>query len=151
MRITRTTVFLAGVYALAMTTACGDDSHDTDSHDTHNHDTHDTHDTESQPATIEWTEPPPASAMVGVEFTASFTVETEGEIHVTELRACTGENHECGLGDASSFDVSVPAPDSDGVSTGALTLTEAGTWTVVAYAHVGPDPFTSDHVLVTVQ
>ena len=34
---------------------------------------------------------------------------------------------------------------------GTIALPDAGTWTVVAYAHVGPDPFTSDHVIVTVQ
>jgi len=134
----------------------GDSSTDTDggthgthdSHDTHSHETHG--DTESAEAEVSWQTMPPMAATAGVPITASFTVETTGEIHVTELRACMGENHECGAGGEESFDVGAPAPASGDAYEGELTLT-AGTWTVVGYTHVDADPHTSAHVVVTVE
>ena len=149
----RTVLLMAAVVcALLIAPACSDDAGDS-AHDTHadTHDTHDTHDTGSAPATLSWDAAPPATATAGVEFTATFTVETEGEIHVTELRACAGENHQCGQGDMSTYDVSVPAPADGDVYAGAITLPDAGAWTVVAFAHVGADPYTSAHALVTVE
>ncbi len=137
-------------------TACdsGDGSTETDTHDTHDsHDTHDTHshETSSAEADVSWQTMPPATIVAGTPFTASFTVDTMGEIHVTELRACMGENHMCGLGGEESFDVSVPAPASGDAYEGELTLDTAGTWTVVGYTHVDADPHISAHALVTVE
>lgn len=137
----------------------GDGSTDTDSgthgtHETHDsHDSHDSHgsDTESAEAEVSWLTMPGATATAGTAIVASFTVETSGEIHVTELRACMGENHECGADGEESFDVGVPAPASGDGYEGELTLDTPGTWTVVAYTHVDANPHTSAHVVVTVE
>lgn len=152
------TFLLACGFAVAMA-ACdsGDGATESDTHDTHGtHDSHDSHDSHSHDshsaeAEVTWDAMPPATAAVGTPFTASFKVDTMGDIHVTELRACMGENHMCGLGGEETFDVSVPAPAAGEGYEGELTLDSAGTWTVVGYTHVDADPHISAHALVTVE
>lgn len=103
-------------------------------------------------AELEWVEGPPATAAVGTPIEAVFAVHTEGDIHVTELRACMGQAvADCGLGGEESFDLTMPAAADGANYRGSLTFDTAGVWTVVAYAHVGPDPFTSAHAEVTVE
>jgi hypothetical protein len=102
---------------------------------------------------VMWVDEPPAGVAASEPVTASFMVDTTGELHVAELRACAGAAiTDCGLGDMDSF-MSAPAVAVEGdhhMYMGELTL-EAGDWTVVAYAHVGPDPHVSDPIHVTVQ
>lgn len=98
--------------------------------------------------TVTWTARPPQTAAVNTPFSAGYTVETHGELHITLLRACQGVVPDCGLHD---FDIeSFASPDSGGF-TGALTLPSAGTWTVVGWVHVDLDPHISEPVTVTVQ
>lgn len=121
----------------------GDD--DDDDHEDHGDDT------AGAEAALEWLTPPPETATAGTPFRALFSVETEDEIHVTEIRVCEGADVEmCGHGGEESFDSNFPAPDSEGGYEGEVTL-DAGEYTVVGYAHIGPDPFTTHGHTVTVE
>lgn len=146
----RTTLVLLATTALIGLPACDDEESGDTGHTSHGSTGH--HETGGHAdAEVMWMEPPPATATADAPIDASFMVHTEGEIHVTELRACMGADvHECGLGGMDSFDENVAAPADGDHYAGSLTL-PAGTWSVVAYAHVGPDPFISEHVNVTVE
>jgi hypothetical protein len=102
---------------------------------------------------VEWVDMPPSMVAVGEPVTATFMVHTTGELHIAELRACSGAGvADCGLGDMESF-VSGAAmmTGTEGHTYSAEVALDAGTWTVVAYSHVGPSPFVSEAVDVTVQ
>ncbi|HMJ15814.1 MAG TPA: hypothetical protein VK524_30570 [Polyangiaceae bacterium] len=98
--------------------------------------------------TITWSIAPPQVLAVNTPFTARYTVNTEGELHVTELRACEGIVPDCGL---HEFYSRVSAPAESGQYSATLTLPRTGTWTVVAWIHVDLDPHISEPVTVTVQ
>jgi hypothetical protein len=85
---------------------------------------------------------------VNTAFTAGYTVETDGELHITLLRACQGVVPDCGL---HEFDLEVYATPVSGGFAGSLALPSAGTWTVVGWVHVDLDPHISEPVTVTVQ
>ncbi len=102
-------------------------------------------------AMVDWVTMPPATVAAGEAVTATFSVTTVGELHVAEMRACSGAGvADCGLGAMDSFESATGVDQGDGTYTASLTL-DAGTWTVVAYSHIGPDPHVSDAVEVTVQ
>lgn len=131
-------------------TACGSDDGEAGTHGDGHSDT----DGSDPDAMVMWVDGnPPATVMAGEPLAASFMVHTTGDIHVTELRACSGADvADCGLGDMDSFE-SAPAPAVEGQEdtyAGELTLA-AGDWTVVAFAHIGADPHVSMHANVTVQ
>src|SRR5690349_17019042 len=99
-------------------------------------------------AEIVWVVPPADSVTLGDSLTASWKVETDGEIHVAQLRACMGEDAHCGL---ELYDEDEYASEDAGTWSATLTLPSAGTWTVVAWAHVDEDPVVSSTVMVTVK
>ena len=151
-------VFLLPALVLAMP-ACasgdGDDSADTGT-DAGDHSDHGDHgatgDEGADPnAMVQWVQMPAATVAAGEAVTATFSITTTGELHVAEMRACSGAGvADCGLGAMDTFE-STPATDQgDGTYTASLTL-DPGTWTVVAYSHIGPDPHVSDSVDVTVE
>ncbi len=151
--------------ALTFASGCddddGDDGAETGSHATHgdhgdhgDHDDHSDHDGGESDGSdadtmLEWVEMP---ALVDGAVNASFMIQTMGELHVAELRACSGADvADCGLGEMGTFE-SVAAAAQDGMDhmrMGSMTLA-AGDWTVVAYVHVGANPHVSDAVNVTV-
>lgn len=144
------------LFGLAAPAGCddGDDAADGDTGGHGEHGEHGGSDTADPDTMVEWTTPPPATVAAGEAVEGTFMVHTAGELHVTEMRACMGHGvADCGSGDMDTFDVTVPASDGTDAAamhTGSLML-DAGDWTVVGYAHVGPDPFVSDPVDVTVQ
>lgn len=153
IRSKRSTVALA-VALITWMPACDGDEGDegADEHGDHEHEDHGDHGGEgADPDTmVAWITAPSAMVAAGEPVGGDFHVHTMGELHVTEVRACSGADVAmCGLGDMDSFESS-PAQEADEHGyEGALTL-DAGEWTVVAYAHVGPDPFVSEPVNVTV-
>ena len=88
---------------------------------------------------------------VGTAVEVTWTIETEGELHHTEIRACMGHSNDCGLGGADSFDQNFAATMNDGMYTASITLDTAGPWTVVAFAHVGETPHISEVIHATVE
>ena len=103
---------------------------------------------DGHPATVTWVTRPPQHVAVNTPFTASYTVSTEGELHVTELRACQGVVPDCGLHD---FDWTVYTAEDGGQFSGSMSLATAGTWTVVGWIHVDTNPFISEPVTVVVE
>ena len=100
---------------------------------------------------VDWIMMPAATVAAGEAVSATFSVTTEGELHVAELRACSGAGvADCGLGEMDSFTSAAGEDQGDGTYSASLTL-DAGAWTVVAYSHVGPDPHVSASVDVTVE
>jgi hypothetical protein len=99
---------------------------------------------------ILWQTPPPDSVTAGDPLTAAWTVETEGEVHVAQLRACMGEVPTCGV-DGDDLEEYANEDAGTGIWTAALTLPSAGTWTVVAWAHVDEDPHLSEPVTVVAE
>lgn len=93
---------------------------------------------------------PPTAITVNTPVEVAYQVHTEGDLHHTEIRACTGHSTDCGLGDASSFDVSFPATAGDDQYTATVTIDSAGPWTIAVFAHVGETPHISDVVHATV-
>jgi hypothetical protein len=75
-------------------------------------------------------------------------VVTDGEIHISELRACKGMIESCGL---EGDDESAIASSDAGTFSAELALPEAGIWTVVAWVHVDGAPYVSDATNVTVE
>ena len=145
------------LFALAIAVAPGCDGDEDDAadaetgHGEHGEGDHDGGTDGADPDTrIEWTMAPPATVTAGSPVEGTFMVHTQGELHVTELRACTGHGvADCGLGQMDTFET-VPAEADGDAYRGALDL-EVGDYTVVGYAHVGPSPFVSDPVDVTVE
>jgi hypothetical protein len=70
------------------------------------------------------------------------------EVHVAQLRACMGEVPDCGV---DTDELEEYATEDAGTWTAELSLPSAGTWTVVAWAHVDEDPHLSEPVTVTAQ
>ena len=98
---------------------------------------------------IVWSTAPAETVAAGTPLSASFTVDTQGEVHVAQLQACMGEVPDCGV--EANYDLAEYATEDAGIWTGALTLDTPGTWTVVAWAHVDEDPHLSDPISVSVQ
>ncbi|MEE9386014.1 MAG: hypothetical protein V3V08_21600 [Nannocystaceae bacterium] len=85
--------------------------------------------------TLGFVSPPASMVPLGEALRVMFTIETDGELHVAEVRACAGlDVVDCGKAD--EFDLSVPAPLKETHYMAAVELGE-GEWTVVGYAHVG--------------
>ena len=115
----------------------GDDDDDDDDHGDHGEGT------AGSEATLDWVNRPPEEATAGTPFRVTFSIETEDEIHVTEIRVCAGADVEmCGHGGEDTFDMTFPAPEVEAGYEGEVTL-DAGDYTIVGYAHIGPDPFTT--------
>ncbi|PRQ03125.1 hypothetical protein [Enhygromyxa salina] len=100
-------------------------------------------------ASIMWETTPTETTTVDDAIAAAWTVETEGDVHICELRACKGMVEDCGLD--GDDDASAIASEMGGSYETELLLPEPGTWTVVAWAHVDTEPYISEAVLVTVQ
>jgi hypothetical protein len=114
-------------------------------------DEHETGGDGGDPATALSFDPaPPTTVTADEDFELPYTVSTMGELHVSMVRACMGVVSECGGGDETTFDAMFPATEDGGTYTATVNLA-AGEWTVVAYAHVGPDPHTSATVSITAE
>jgi hypothetical protein len=132
--------------------ACDDDDGSDDAADTGHADHGADGETADPDTMVEWVDMPATMVAAGEAVTATFMVHTSGELHIAELRACEGAGvADCGLGDMDSFVSGAATAGDDPHMFSASIMLEAGTWTVVAYSHVGPDPFVSDPVDVTVQ
>ncbi len=95
---------------------------------------------------VQVTAAPPQTATVGTAFDVSWQVHnmTHDDLHHSEIRVCEGDTvTDCGLGAQGTFR-SVTGSMADGTFTASVTLDPAGTYTVVAWAHVGEDPHISD-------
>jgi hypothetical protein len=133
MLMIRFAVFSAVLALLLTVAACGDEHGDPD----HAH--------------LHFVNAPPATLTAGTDFEVRWAVETEGELHHTEIRACMGQNSTCGLGGAESFDANFTPTPVDGEYAATVNLSVAGDWTIVVFAHVGETPHISETVYVTVQ
>lgn len=100
--------------------------------------------------TIEFGSAPPATVTAGEAFSVMVIVESDDDVHIIEVRACTGHGvADCGQGDAGSY-TTFGCPIGRGHCTSDVTL-EAGHHTLVGWAHVGPDPYLTATVDVTAQ
>ena len=102
-------------------------------------------------AYLQFVNAPPATLTAGTDVEVRWTVETDGELHHTEIRACMGQNPTCGLGGAESFDENFTPTMLEGEYVATVNLSVAGQWTVAVFAHVGETPHISDVVYVTVE
>lgn len=105
-------------------------------------------DAEAEGVSVRWEAAPPARVTAGEAFQAAWRVETSGDIHVSELRACRGVVADCGL---EGSDERVFAEGEGGVFSADLALPSAGSWTVVAWVHVDQDPHVSGPMTVEVE
>ncbi len=102
-------------------------------------------------ADVTWADAPPTSMNTGVAVEVSWAIDTEGELHHTEVRACTGHSTDCGLGGTDSFDENFAATMAADQYTASVTLDDAGPWTIAAFCHVGETPHISETIHVTVE
>ncbi len=155
----RISTFAFALLATSSLVACDtgggeDDDHGHHEHgETHHHEGSGGEGMESDPESVlEWQSNVPITVAAGTEFDAGFTVETTGEIHVTEIRVCMGADVTgCGMGDMDSFDMSFPAEDHGAHYHAEMTLDTAGAYTLVAYAHIGENPHHSEIHNLTVE
>ena len=102
-------------------------------------------------AHLDWIDAPAATMAVGTAGDIAWMIHTEGELHHTEIRACMGQNAECGLGGVESYDENFQATMEGDTYNASVTLETAGTWSLAAFAHVGEEPNISEVVYVTVE
>ena len=149
MKILRNILLCSAVAALAV--GCGDDGSDDHDHE-HQDAGADAGDTDAAvtEATLAWVTPPPTTVVMDQALEGTFSVTTEGTIHVTEIRACEGQVENCGLGGQDTYDLTAPATADGDNYTGSLTIDTVGTWTVVGFAHVDENPHVTEAVEVAV-
>lgn len=117
----------------AFAPACGDDGDSSDPDAAH----------------LMFVTPPPTAMTADTAVEVTYAVHTEGDLHHQEIRACMGHNDECGLGDASSFDMNFAGTKEGEAYTASVMLAE-GPWTIAVFAHVGATPHISDVIHATV-
>jgi hypothetical protein len=120
-------VCLAALPALATLAACGDDGGGT---------------------SIDWPAPP-STATVGQPINTTWSVTTDGTIHVSILRACFGDVPDCGVENGPSDIESFGEEGDPGQFTGSITLDQPGTWSLMIYTHIDLDPHVTEPVLIT--
>lgn len=115
------------------------------------HEEHGEGDTGDEETSVTWMTEPPATATLNEDWTASWMIATSGDLHHTELRICDGaEVSDCGLGESDSYSV-ISAMPTDNHFMASTSFDTAGSYTVVAWCHVGPDPHVSSSVTITVE
>ncbi len=115
--------------------ACGDDGDEVDPDEAH----------------LMFVTAPSTTLTAGTAVDVSWMVHTEGELHHTEIRACMGHSADCGLGDMTSFDENFAATNNAGTYEASVSLSVAGPWTIVVFAHVGATPHISEAIHATVE
>jgi hypothetical protein len=102
---------------------------------------------------VEITTAPPASVAAGEAFDVTWEVinETHDDLHHSEIRVCDGAGvDDCGMGEQGTY-TSVTGTMTDGVFTATVMFDMAGSYTLVAWAHVGDNPHVSDLYDIEVQ
>jgi len=99
------------------------------------------------------TQEPPSSADAGSAFDVSWMVHNDShdDLHHSEVRVCAGADVEgCGLGETDSY-TAFGGEIVDSTYTASISLDTAGSYTMVAWCHVGENPHLSDAYNLDIQ